>query len=378
MYVKKIELNNFRNYTHCEVDFPCIKTLIIGKNAQGKTNLLESIHYIALLSPTRSNTDSEVIKMGEDFARIKAEIVKNEIDTTLEVTINPPKKKILKVDGVKKTSHKEFLGYLKVVNFSVNDLLLLRGAPDDRRKWLDDAIGQLYIGYKDRLLKYNKIRTQRNNLLKSFGGNISLSERQIDLLSVFDEQIIITGSNLIFLRQKFLKEIQKLAKQKHKDISGFEDFYMVYNSTITGDFDCRNGEITTIEAIAEKYKNLLAEKRNEEVIRAKTVVGPHRDDITFFINEVNSKSYASQGQQRTIVLALKLAELDFLTEKTREFPLLLLDDVLAELDQNRQNYLLNSINKEVQTIITSVDTINFPEEYLQDVKIYTIKDGEIV
>ena len=379
MFLKKLKLINFRNYDSCEIDFTGNKIILLGKNAQGKTNLLESIYYLATLSSFRANNDSEVIKKGCNSAFLSAELIKNDTDIEISIAINPPKQKLIKVNGLKKSSYSQYLGHLAVVNFGVSDLLLLRGAPSDRRRWLDDAISQIYPAYKDRLNKYNKIRTQRNNLLKEFKGNFHLNKVQQDTLSVFDEQISISGSNIIHLRQKYLKEVQIIANLKHKKISlEEEDLVLEYNSTITGNFNARESEIINPEKILESYQEAFKEKINEEIARIQTVIGPHRDDVSFYINNIEAKSFASQGQQRTIVLALKLSELDFIENIIGESPVLLLDDVLAELDKTRQNYLLNSIKKDTQTIITTTDISGFNEKFLEDVTVYNIESGKII
>ena len=378
MFLKKLNLTNYRNYKTCNIEFPTKKTIFVGKNAQGKTNILESIYYLATLSSYRSSSDSELIHWGESNTQIKAEIERFETQVTLDIFINPPNNKVLKVNGLKKTKSSQFLSNLLVVNFGIDDLLLLRGTPSDRRKWINDAISQLYPVYNERLAKYNKIRLQRNNLLKEFKGNIYLTQTQIDSLSVWNDQIIVAGSNLIHLRQKYLKEISKFAHKKHKHISiGEEKLSIKYNSTVTGDFDVENEEVITSDKIAMIYSDIIQEKRNEEIIRGQTVIGPHRDDISFFINNVDAKSFASQGQQRTIVLALKLAELDFIKNIVGENPVLLLDDVLAELDPARQNFLLDSIKEDIQTIITTVDISNFEPPYLEGVTIYHVESGSI-
>lgn len=379
MYLNKLKLINYRNYDSCEIDFSGKKIILVGKNAQGKTNLLESIYYLATLSSFRAGSDSEVVKWGKDTAFLAVELNKYDTDIELSVAINPPKPKLIKVNGLKKPSYSQYLGNLVVVNFGVSDLLLLRGSPSDRRNWLDNAISQVYPAYKDRLNKYNKIRTQRNNLLKEFKGTFYLNKTQEDTLAVFDEQISVSGSNLIHLRQKYLKEIQTIANLKHKNISlEAEDLVLEYKSTISGNFNARESEIITPEKILEFYTEVFKEKRNEEIARAQTVVGPHRDDISFYINGVDAESFASQGQQRTIVLALKLSELDFVENIIGESPILLLDDVLAELDASRQNYLLNSIKKDTQTIITTTDISGFNKDFLEDVVVYNIDSGKIV
>ena len=375
MFIKSIELTNFRNYENLSLEFSSKKVLLIGKNAQGKTNLLESLFYLSCLSSSRAKTDSELILWNKDFSKLKAYILKNDIEKELEVLINPPKRKELKINGIKKSKSSEFCTNLSVVSFSVNDLLLLRGVPDDRRSWLDMAISQIYPAYPDRISKYNKIRTQKNNHLKDIKGNI---QADTSLLDVFNSQLIVAGSNIIFLRLKFLQELQKIAMEKHLQIANNETLTTIYNSTVCDDIDFSLTKDLTIENIAQSYEKKLQERKLEEIIRAQSLVGPHRDDVSFFINNIEAKKFASQGQQRTIVLSLKLAELELIKEKIDDIPVLLLDDVLAELDNIRQNYLLNAIGSETQTIITSVDTLQFDEEYLKDVEIFKISDGTLV
>ena len=372
MFIKKLGIKNFRNYSDIEIEFSSKKILFIGKNAQGKTNLLESIYYLSALDSLRAKTDSELIKWGEEFCNIKAEIQKFDIDVDLEVNINPPTRKKLKVNGLTKNKSSEFISNLSTVCFTTNDLLLLRGTPDDRRKWLDLAISQIFPAYVERLSKYNKIRTQKNNYLKELKGNINTDTTMLD---VWNEQLAITGSNIIFIRINFLHELQKIAKEKHNQISNSENLSIFYNSTIIGDITaCEKFEYNN-EHILKNFKQKLEEKKLEEIIRGQSVVGPHRDDVSYFINEIESKKFASQGQQRTIVLSLKLAELELIKEKINTNAILLLDDVLAELDDLRQNFLLDAIGNETQTIITSVDTLHFKEEYLKDVEIFEIKDN---
>ena len=375
MFIKSVELKNYRNYEDLSLEFSSDKILLIGKNAQGKTNLLEALYYLSCLNSSRAKTDSELILWNKDFAKLKAVVEKQDIERELEITINPPKRKELKVNGIKKTKSADFCTNLSVVSFSVNDLLLLRGVPDDRRSWLDMAISQIYPAYPDRVSKYNKIRTQKNNLLKEIKGNINADT---SLLDVFNMQLSVSGSNIIFLRLKFLKEIQKIAMEKHIQIAENEILTTVYNSTVSGDIDfCSKNEFS-VEEIAKQFEQKLEERKLEEIIRAQSLVGPHRDDVSFFINNIEAKKFASQGQQRTIVLSLKLAELELIKEKIEDTPVLLLDDVLAELDNIRQNYLLNTIGTNIQTIITSVDTLHFDEKYLENVEIFKISNGTLV
>lgn len=375
MFIKSVELKNYRNYEDLRLDFSRDKILLIGKNAQGKTNLLESIYYLSCLGSSRAKTDSELILWQKDFAKLKVLVCKDDLEKELEVVINPPKRKEMKINGVKKNKSADFCTNLSVVSFSVNDLLLLRGVPDDRRSWLDNAISQIYPAYPDRVSKYNKIRIQKNNYLKEIKGNINADTA---LLEVFNTQLCVSGSNIIFLRLKFLKELQKIATEKHLQIAENEILTTIYNSSAIEDFDFCTQNIPMVEEIAQKFEEKLNQRKLEEIVRAQSLVGPHRDDVSFFINGIEAKKFASQGQQRTIVLSLKLAELELIKEKISDTPVLLLDDVLAELDNVRQNFLLNAIGKNTQTIITSVDTLHFDEEYLKDVEIFKISEGKIL
>lgn len=358
MKLKRLGLKNYRNCESVELDFPARKTLIIGKNAQGKTNILESIYFLSDLKSPRTSTLSDLIRFNQPQFEINAEVNKNDTDIELDYIYNQEKKRELKINKVK-TSPKNFKMVVQTVLFSTKDMLLLRGTPEDRRNWLDRAISQIYPAYDERLSKYDKIRIQKNNLLK---------QEVIDdaLYDIYNEQLVITGANIIFLRKKFLKEIEKIAAEKHHTISESEEFSLDY--TYPKD---------EIEAISDYLKQQLEQRRTEEYARRQSCVGPHRDDIEFKINGADATKFASQGQQRTLVLSLKLSELEIIKEKTGYYPILLLDDVLAELDDKRQNYLLKSIDANTQTIITSVDTLLFEKEFLKDVKIYNIEQGAI-
>ena len=359
MKLLKHELKNFRNCEAVCLNFNKDKTLIVGKNAQGKTNILESIYLLSDLKSPRTSTLTDLIRFGKEDFTISSVIVKNNTEIELDYAYNSEKKREFKINKVKSTA-KDFRLCVKTVLFSTKDLLLLRGTPQDRRDWLDRAIAQIYPAYNERLSKYEKIRIQKNNLLK----NEIIDDT---LLEIYNEQLIITGSNIIFLRKKFLKEIEIIAANKHKVISDNEIFTLNYT--------CPE---TEIESISNYLRQELIAHRNEELGRRQACVGPHRDDIEFKINGLDAVKFASQGQQRTLVLALKLGELDIIKEKTGYSPILLLDDVLAELDETRQNYLLKSIEQSTQTIITSVDTILFEDEFLKDVEIYTIENGKVI
>ena len=369
MKLNRLHLINYRNCENTELNFNKLKTLIIGKNAQGKTNILESIYFLSSLKSPRSTNSQELIRFDSQNLKIEAELTKSDTDISLSYSYNTEKKREVKVNGVKSTI-KDFKSALKTVLFSASDLLLLRGAPQDRRDWLDRAISQVYPAYDERLSKYDKIRIQKNNYYKDFAKNGTADNT---LLDVLNEQLSVTGSNIIYIRLKYLKEIERLAKEKHMTISNSEDLKIKYECGFLPETD----NICEIEDIQQKFIKVLNERKDEEYRRCQACVGPHRDDILFYINNLEATKFASQGQQRTIVLALKLSELDMITEKTGDEPILLLDDVLAELDDLRQNYLLKSINSNTQTVITSVDTILFEDEFLKDVEIFKIEGGKI-
>jgi DNA replication and repair protein RecF len=359
MKLKRLGLKNYRNCSKVDIDFSRQKTLIIGKNAQGKTNILESIYFLSDLKSPRTSTVADLIKFETPYFEIDASVEKNSTQIDLNIKYTAEKKRELKINQVK-SSVGDFKQCVKTVLFSTKDLLLLRGTPEHRRDWLDRAISQIYPAYEERLNKYDKIRVQKNNLLKT---------EVIDntLLDIYKDQLVITGANIIFLRKKFLKELEKITYEKHSTISNSEKIEIEYT--------CPE---TEIENISNFLKLELEKKQNEEFARRQCCVGPHRDDIKFYINGLDGTKFASQGQQRTFVLSLKLAELEIIKTKVGFSPILLLDDVLAELDETRQNYLLKSINSDVQTIITSVDTILFEDEFLKDVQIFSIENGALV
>lgn len=359
MRAKHLALNNYRNCKNIELDFNNNKTLIIGKNAQGKTNILESIYFLSTLKSPRTSNIKEFVNFDKNnfSAEITIEKSNTEIELGIEYKLDKPK--VLKVNGLKTTS-KNYKGVLTTVLFSTQDLMLLRGSPQDRRNWLDSAISQIYPAHDERISKYNKIRIQKNNLLKEPDINLAL-------LDVFNEQLTTVGANIIYVRQKFLSELKKYAKTGYLDISKNEEFDLKYSF-----------EEKDLNEIAKALKEELEERKFEEIARHQSCVGPHRDDVYFYLNDKDATKFASQGQQRTIVLAIKLAEIELIKNKNGESPILLLDDVLAELDDLRQNYLLSSISDDTQTIITSVDTLLFDNEFLRNVTIFKISNGEII
>ena len=359
MRLKCLQLKNFRNYDDVCLDLSSGKIIITGENGQGKTNILESIRFLSTLKSPRTSDIKDFIKFGENEFFLSCELQKSGINIELEISYTAGKIKNLKLNGLK-TTPKNYKSVLNTVLFTVEDLLLMRGSPQNRRDWLDNAISQIYPAHDERLLKYNKIRIQKNNLLKE-------PAIDIDLLDVYNEQIALTGANIIFVREKFLSELKKYAIKKYSEISDTEEF----------DFEYGFSHLSA-EDILNVLKQELETRKNEEIARKKSIIGPHRDDIYFYLNGKDASKFASQGQQRTIVLALKFAEIELITNKSGYSPVLLLDDVLAELDKSRQNYLLRSISPDTQTIITSVDYGIIENEFLRNVKLYDVCGARLI
>ena len=272
MRLLDLKLTDYRNCKNIELDFNSDKILIIGKNAQGKTNILESIYFLSALKSPRTSNNIELINFDAEKTEINSNIIKADTEIELGYVYTKDKTRELRINRVK-SRPKDFKSVLKTVLFSTTDLLLLRGNPSDRRDWLDRAISQIYPAYDDRLSKYDKIRVQKNNFLKDLAKGKTFDET---LLEVYNEQLVITGSNIIFLRKKFLKEIEKIAKEKHKIISETEELKINYDCSFLTDE-------TELDDIVANFKNALAERKTEEIRRCQSCVGPHRDDIIFYI-----------------------------------------------------------------------------------------------
>ena len=243
MFLKRLKLNSYRNYETLDFEFSKNKTLFVGKNAQGKTNLLEAVYYLSCLTSNRIKKDKELIKFDSEFCNIGGEVLKTGTDIELDIIINPPKNKILKVNGIKKNKSRDFVRVLSTVSFSNSDLLLLRGEPSDRRKWLDNAICQVYPAYLDKINKYNKIRLQKANFLSEFQGRFAFSAgnggtgtSNYDMLDVYNMQLANSSANIMYLRMKFLSELKKIAKEKHLSISKDEELNIEYENTLSVGF----------------------------------------------------------------------------------------------------------------------------------------------
>ena len=353
MNIESLELSNYRNYKNLYMDYSPKTNLLFGNNAQGKTNILEAIYICAAGRSHRGSKDKEEIKFGEDEAHIKINIKKNIINYRIDIHLKKNRPKGIAINGIpiKKTS--ELLGIFNVVFFSPEDLSIIKNGPLERRRFLDMELCQLNSLYVHSLICYNKILIQRNKLLKDFNF-IKESKETLDILDI---QLIKYGKEIIRYREVFIDELKNIIKKISKDISG-EYININYEKNIEID----------------EYEKKLKDKRNEELKLKMTLIGPHRDDISFCIDGVDIRKFGSQGQQRTAALSLKLSEIELVKEKVKDTPVLLLDDVLSELDKKRQSKLLEYIG-EIQTVITCTGLEDFINSNLDIDKIYNVDNA---
>jgi DNA replication and repair protein RecF len=363
MRVNQITLRNYRNYVNLSLDFTQNINIFLGQNAQGKTNILEAIYYGAMGRSHRTNLDAELIRWQQDGSVIQLGFTRLDIENNLQFRFSTTKNKEILLNSYP-IKPRELIGSLNAVLFSPEDLLLIKGSPAGRRRFLDTEISQANPAYYRQLIQYNRIIAQRNVLLKK------IRERKAgrDLLDSWDEQLAALAAHLVQKRQEALKKLAMLANLMHRKITdNKENLVVTYQTT--------GLEFNTAIDMADVYQKQLYSLRDIDIIRGSTGVGPHRDDLILTVNGINLRTFGSQGQQRTGVLALKLAELEFIKSETGEYPVLLLDDVMSELDANRREQLLTFIKDRVQTFITATDDRFFPD--WKPGKYYTVTAGQI-
>ncbi|MBO1004176.1 DNA replication/repair protein RecF [Pseudogracilibacillus auburnensis] len=369
MFIKQLQLKNYRNYEQLDISFDNKVNVIIGENAQGKTNLLEAIYLLAFTKSYRTANDRELILWDKDFAKITGMISKNnDQQIPLELIFHKTGKKA-KLNRLEQKRLSEYIGALNVVMFAPEDLSLVKGSPQVRRRFIDMELGQIEPIYIYHLGQYQKILKQRNHLLKQLQHQ---KQQDITFLHVLTDQLVKHAAIIVKKRFDFLKLLRKWAIPIHLQISReLEQLDIVYTSTIEVLEDDDEGKLEN------KYYAAFSEVEANEIRRGSTLVGPHRDDLIFYINHKDVKLYGSQGQQRTTALSLKLAEIDLIYEQIKEYPILLLDDVLSELDDFRQSHLLSTIQGKVQTFVstTTVDGIN--HDTLKQASIYSVQKGTI-
>ena len=369
MKLTNLQLQNFRNYESVQLEFTDGVHVFIGENAQGKTNLMESIYALAMTKSHRTTNDKELIGWNKEFATIKGTVEKTATKTNLELQFSK-KGKIAKVNYLEQKRLSSYLGNLNVILFAPENLTLVKGSPQNRRKFVDMELGQMSSLYLYDLVEYNRVLKQRNTYLKQ----LAIKKKQPDeYLEVLSEMLSELASKIVSHRLDFMKQLEALAIPIHDQLSlGREKFSVSYQATIP----LEDG--LTPSQMKEIYMNQFKKNQTREADQATTLIGPHRDDLIFYLNEVPVQTYGSQGQQRSTVLSLKLAEIELMKLSTGEYPLLLLDDVLSELDDDRQTHLIKAIENKVQTFITTTSLDGIKQQFINEPVVIPIEKGTIL
>lgn len=368
MYFKNLKVEFFRNHTHTNLSFNKSVNILLGDNAQGKTSILEALFMMSLGKSFRTTKEYETIQFGQTHALLKSEYIKEmngvESKNDIKFLIEKKGKQVLK-NQMKVTKFSEMSEDIFVVIFSPEDLKIVKEDPDKRRKFMDRELCQLSYKYLKNLLNYKKSLSNRNILLKKEGLNR-------DHLSVWDEYLIRYGSKIIFDRINFIKKLSGISQEIYANIADEKEVLTLEYFNNIG-----IGSMSTEIEIEKKYREKMGEALESDINKRMTSIGPHKDDIKILIDEKEVRKYGSQGQQRTAALSLKLGEIKLIREETNENPVLLLDDVLSELDLNRQTFLINSL-KDIQIFITSTHIDQTIIEKLPEYTVYYLKEGSLI
>lgn len=357
MIIKSIELKNFRNYEELNISFDDGTNILYGDNAQGKTNILESAYMSGTTKSHKGSKDKEMIRFGEAESHIRTIVVRQGKEYQIDMHLKQNRSKGIAINRVPIKRASELFGILNIVFFSPEDLNIIKNGPAERRRFLDSELCQLDKIYLADLTNYNKILGQRNKLLKDMVYRPDLS----DTLPVWDMQLVETGKRIIRRRMQFIEELGGIVHDIHYRISGEkEELDLSYEPNIEDIF----------------FEDELSRAREKDRKLCQTTVGPHRDDLSFSIGGVDIRKFGSQGQQRTSALSLKLSEIELVKRSIHDAPVLLLDDVLSELDSNRQNYLLNNIY-DTQTIITCTGLDEFVRNRFHINKVFEVVSGHV-
>ncbi|MGT2785401.1 DNA replication/repair protein RecF [Streptococcus merionis] len=360
MWLKSIHLQNYRNYKEQTVNFHPGLNVFLGQNAQGKTNILEAIYFLSLTRSHRTRSDKDLVYFSKNQFSLSGQVVKQTGTIPLEVSLTE-KGRVTKVNHLKQTRLANYIGHLNVVLFAPEDLQLIKGAPALRRKFMDMELGQMKPIYLSELASYHHVLKQRNTYLKQ------VEKIDLDFLAVLDDQLIEYGSRVIEQRLDFVKQLETFSQAKHYDISSKkEELSLSYQSS----FDFKD-----VDTIRQDFRKSLDDSRKRDLFKKNTGVGPHRDDLNFFINGMNAH-FGSQGQHRSLVLSIKLAEINLMESVTKESPILLLDDVMSELDDIRQLKLLETISDKTQTFITTT-SLDHLKQLPETLKVFHIDKGII-
>lgn len=369
MWIKEIELTSFRNYANLVLEFHDGLTIIAGKNAQGKTNLLEAIFLLSMAKSHRTHQDSELIQWGQDIANIKGLISNRHYEYPLEIILNN-KGKIAKLNHIEQRKLSHFIGKFNVILFAPEDLQLVKGSPSLRRRFINSELGQAHPVYLQELLDYERILKQRNTYLKDHGLSPSFDSVYLEIIT---EQLIKSAVEIIKYRSEFIIKLNHLIQPIHYNLSNQRDQLFLSYQASSSKLDYQD-----LDSLEEQFNLLFKNVLEREKRQGTTVYGPHRDDLLFSLNDHDARNFASQGQQRTIVLSMKLAEIEWLRELIGEYPVLLLDDVLSELDEQRQFILMEQIETKVQTFLTTASINSLHVQSLKNAQIIYVENGSIL
>ena len=359
MIVESIDLKNFRNYEILNMNFDDNVNIIYGDNAQGKTNILESLYICSTSKSHRGSKDKDIVKLGCNEAHIKVNVKKKDINYRIDMHLKNGKSKGIAVNGIPIKRAVELFGIINIVLFSPEDLNIIKNGPGERRRFIDMELSQLDKIYLSNLVNYNKVVTQRNKLLKDI--SINPSRASMDTLDIWNMQLVKFGTEIIKGREKFVQKINEIIYPIHSKLTGGKERL----------------EVEYIPNIQIDNFAKEVERNREKDLKYKiTNVGPHKDDLKFYVNGQDVRKFGSQGQQRTAALSLKLSEIELVKIIIKDTPILLLDDVLSELDSNRQNFLINSIGN-IQTIITCTGLDEFINSRIDVNKIFKVVNGHV-
>ena len=357
MFIESIELLNYRNYEQLHMDFHEGTNVLYGDNAQGKTNILEAVYVCSTTKSHKGSKDKDIVRFGEEESHIKMMVRRDGIPYRIDMHLKKNRTKGVAVNGVPIKKASELFGIVNVIFFSPEDLNIIKNGPSERRRFVDLELCQLNKIYVHHLVQYNKVVVQRNKLLKDLEFNASLKET----LDVWDIQLMRYGKELINIRTEFIKGLNGLIRDIHFHLSGEkEELFIRYEPNVTTD----------------EFEEALKKNRFQEIKQRLTLTGPHRDDLNFIVNGTDIRKFGSQGQQRTAALSLKLAEIELVKRTVKDYPVLLLDDVLSELDNKRQEHLLSEINH-IQTMITCTGLDEFVSSKFHMDKIFKIVEGTV-
>ena len=357
MILKSIALNHFRNYSDMFLEFDKGTNILYGDNAQGKTNILEAVYVSGTTKSHKGRKNKELIQFGQEESHIRTVVERDGLDYQIDMHIKKHKPKGIAINKVPIKKASELFGILNIVFFSPEDLNIIKNGPSERRRFLDMELCQLDSIYLYHLTKYNKILNQRNKLLK----DINFRPELADTLSVWDMQLIEYGKKIINSRNKFIERLNEIVPNIHKNISGNrEELILHYEPNVKED----------------NMERELLKNQARDLKFGMTSIGPHRDDMSFNIQDVDIRRFGSQGQQRSCALSLKLSEIELVKQSIRETPVLILDDVLSELDSSRQNFLLNSIH-DIQTVITCTGLDEFVKNRFEINKVFRVVNGTV-